>query len=422
MAYDNSVIRTILRVGNEMGMTQRQLIAGLQGGIVESGLRNLHYGERDSRGVFQQRPSMGWGTVAQVTDPEYAARKFFTELKKVWNDDRSNGHNVQHVQRSAFPDRYDQRLKEAQAIFRQFGNELGGGGEDGKQKIRIPLPGAPDDDTDIRQALGEPDDPFDETFEEDLSDLDEVWMQAINVMGDEVRGQFDPNGDLFDEEEPEDTDELLSADEYGRMLSGNQSLLAGDPNLLEFEEDSDEFGGTPTSFELDAANIAQQQQEAANLAAAAQSRRRAMDLLDAMAKGSSGTPTRGLPRISGFGGSKSIPAGVRPNTANGARVIREMGFGGTIGGIGQRGYKSDHPDGNALDAMVGLSRKGNVAGWQIANYFHTNRGKLNVKYIIFDNKIASSRDNWRWRPYNSTPDGNTSPTALHEDHVHISFY
>ena len=43
----------------------------------ESTLRNLNYGDRDSLGLFQQRPSTGWGTPAQVTDPTYASRLFF---------------------------------------------------------------------------------------------------------------------------------------------------------------------------------------------------------------------------------------------------------------------------------------------------------------------------------------------------------
>ena len=43
----------------------------------ESSLRNLNYGDRDSLGLFQQRPSTGWGTPAQVTDPVYATRLFF---------------------------------------------------------------------------------------------------------------------------------------------------------------------------------------------------------------------------------------------------------------------------------------------------------------------------------------------------------
>ncbi len=43
--------------------------------IQESSLRNLDYGDRDSLGLFQQRPSQGWGTVEQIADPYYATRR-----------------------------------------------------------------------------------------------------------------------------------------------------------------------------------------------------------------------------------------------------------------------------------------------------------------------------------------------------------
>ena len=49
----------------------------------ESRLRNLDYGDRDSLGLFQQRPSQGWGTEAQVQDPAYAAGKFYDWLVTV---------------------------------------------------------------------------------------------------------------------------------------------------------------------------------------------------------------------------------------------------------------------------------------------------------------------------------------------------
>ena len=56
----------------------RGLVIALATALQESGLRNLDYGDRDSLGLFQQRPSMGWGTPTQVTDPAYAAHAFFT--------------------------------------------------------------------------------------------------------------------------------------------------------------------------------------------------------------------------------------------------------------------------------------------------------------------------------------------------------
>ena len=51
--------------------------------LQESKLTNLHYGDRDSVGVFQQRPSEGWGTTKQIEDPVYATDRFFEALAAV---------------------------------------------------------------------------------------------------------------------------------------------------------------------------------------------------------------------------------------------------------------------------------------------------------------------------------------------------
>ena len=58
-------------------MSERGLLIALMTAAQESTLRNLEYGDRDSLGLFQQRPSMGWGTPAQVRDPAYAAAAFY---------------------------------------------------------------------------------------------------------------------------------------------------------------------------------------------------------------------------------------------------------------------------------------------------------------------------------------------------------
>src|SRR5665648_1151528 len=75
--------------------------------IQESKLRNLKFGDRDSLGLFQQRPSQGWGTEAQILDPVYAANKFYDALIKI---DGYQGMEItkvaQLVQRSATPQAY----------------------------------------------------------------------------------------------------------------------------------------------------------------------------------------------------------------------------------------------------------------------------------------------------------------------------
>ena len=82
----------------------------------ESTLRNLPSGDRDSAGLFQQRPSQGWGTLAQITDPAASATTFFRRLLAVPGWDRMPvTEAAQTVQRSAFPDAYAkwERLAEA---------------------------------------------------------------------------------------------------------------------------------------------------------------------------------------------------------------------------------------------------------------------------------------------------------------------
>lgn len=69
--------RTIVSVGRSLGVPDYGLVVALAAAAQESGLRNLSYGDRDSVGVFQQRPSTGWGTPAQIMQPTYAARLFF---------------------------------------------------------------------------------------------------------------------------------------------------------------------------------------------------------------------------------------------------------------------------------------------------------------------------------------------------------
>lgn len=121
---------TIASVGSKMGMSVRDLEIGIMTAITESGLVNVRYGDRDSQGLFQQRPSQGWGTVAQVTNPEYAARKFFEALRGVANrGSMSPWLAAQAVQRSAFSDgsNYLPYWDDAMGIFRAMGRRSAGG-------------------------------------------------------------------------------------------------------------------------------------------------------------------------------------------------------------------------------------------------------------------------------------------------------
>jgi hypothetical protein len=105
----------IAQVGRDRGLPERAVVIALATAQQESRLRNLDYGDRDSLGLFQQRPSQGWGTEAQVQDPVYAAGKFYDWLVTVpgWETGRLTD-VAQAVQRSGYPELYQQH--EAMAV------------------------------------------------------------------------------------------------------------------------------------------------------------------------------------------------------------------------------------------------------------------------------------------------------------------
>jgi peptidoglycan DL-endopeptidase CwlO len=97
----------IISVARGMGLPPRAWLVALATAMQESTLRNLNYGDRDSLGLFQQRPSQGWGAPAQVTDPVYATTTFLNRLQRVPGWDRLPiTVAAQTVQRSAFPEAY----------------------------------------------------------------------------------------------------------------------------------------------------------------------------------------------------------------------------------------------------------------------------------------------------------------------------
>ena len=110
--------RLIIRVGRSLGVPDRGIAIALATAMVESWLRNLDWGDRDSLGLFQQRPSTGWGTEAEVSDPARAASAFFggpadpngTRTRGLLDIDgwesMEFGAAAQAVQISAYPERY----------------------------------------------------------------------------------------------------------------------------------------------------------------------------------------------------------------------------------------------------------------------------------------------------------------------------
>lgn len=110
--------KLIVDIGAERGISDHGIVVALMAAMTESGLRNLDHGDRDSLGLFQMRPSQGWGTPAQVTDPTYAVNKFYDVLLTVPNwQGLSPGAAAQAVERSAFPDRYNKHEQTAREIL-----------------------------------------------------------------------------------------------------------------------------------------------------------------------------------------------------------------------------------------------------------------------------------------------------------------
>ncbi|MBE8472412.1 heavy metal transporter [Streptomyces justiciae] len=98
---------TITAVGTGRGLPERAVAIALATSIQESGLRNITHGDRDSLGLFQQRPSQGWGTEKQIMDPAYAAGKFYEHLVKVSGYTKMPlTEAAQRVQRSGYPEAY----------------------------------------------------------------------------------------------------------------------------------------------------------------------------------------------------------------------------------------------------------------------------------------------------------------------------
>lgn len=107
--------KTIIAVGKGADLSKKAQKIAVMTALQESSLENLDGGDRDSVGLFQQRPSMGWGSVKELTDPVYAAKAFYgvdsgspnPGLTQVDEDmSMEPGDAAQEVQSSAYPDEY----------------------------------------------------------------------------------------------------------------------------------------------------------------------------------------------------------------------------------------------------------------------------------------------------------------------------
>lgn len=107
----------IAAVATRRDLPAHAVTVAIATGIQESKLRNIPYGDRDSLGLFQQRPSQGWGTAEQIMDPVYATNAFYDVLVTIEGfEDLPVTDAAQRVQRSAFPEAYADHESTARAF------------------------------------------------------------------------------------------------------------------------------------------------------------------------------------------------------------------------------------------------------------------------------------------------------------------
>src|SRR2546423_331845 len=123
----------IIGVGQRMGIPVRGWVIAIATALQESDLINSGTAtDHDSLGLFQQRPSQGWGTPAQIMDPAYASAAFYSALRHVpgW-ETLPLTVAAQRVQHSAFPDAYAKHEARATEIVAAYTGGAGGGGGGG---------------------------------------------------------------------------------------------------------------------------------------------------------------------------------------------------------------------------------------------------------------------------------------------------
>jgi len=123
----------VIQIGRELGVSDRGIVIALAAAMQESSLRNIDYGDRDSIGLFQQRPSTGWGTREQILNAPHAARLFYGGPK---NPNKGNTQGLldivgwrsmsltqaaQAVQISAYPNAYAKWETSATSWLAQLG-------------------------------------------------------------------------------------------------------------------------------------------------------------------------------------------------------------------------------------------------------------------------------------------------------------
>ncbi|MFF4867237.1 C40 family peptidase [Streptomyces sp. NPDC001231] len=127
--------QAVVATGISLHVPRRGQIIALATAMQESRLRNLAYGDRDSLGLFQQRPSQGWGMAEQIRDPVYASERFYKALLQVsgWQQ-MTVTQAAQAVQKSGYPDAYAQWEPLATALQAAIATTFPGASDDAAQE------------------------------------------------------------------------------------------------------------------------------------------------------------------------------------------------------------------------------------------------------------------------------------------------
>jgi len=135
----------ITAIAVQRGMPPRAATIAIATAMQESKVRNVKFGDRDSLGLFQQRPSQGWGTAEQILDPEYSTNKFYDALAKIKGYQSMDiAQAAQKVQRSAAGDAYAQHEAQARVTASALSGQTHGG-----MVCALEDPGTPGDPAEV---------------------------------------------------------------------------------------------------------------------------------------------------------------------------------------------------------------------------------------------------------------------------------
>ena len=457
---------TIITVGAQTsGVGNQGVVIALMAAITESSLRMLantsaypdsanylndgNGGDHDSLGLFQMRPAVGWGTVAELMDPAYQARAFYGgESGPNYPSPRGlldihgwqqmdPGEAAQAVEVSAYPDRYQTYQPVAEAILTALTDHRGDAATVPEtSRIVFPLPAA----TWVRTSpFGWRDDPFtgELTFHSgtDYAAADGTPILAIADGHVTVAGPVDGYGNLIVIEHTIDGQEVASA--YGHMEDAGIHVSVGDrvtagqhigdvgsagrstgPHL-HFEIRP---GGTHATAVDSDAWLTQHTAENVDTSQTPQ---------PGCAPGGDAAPPAPFP-----GGN---PDALVDDPTSSGRITARMAYlmAQTKQALGDTGWacwsprpgtKSEHPLGRACDVTfgnhIGQAATGASleAGWAMAHWLQANADTLGVQYLIWQGKAwTRARSDAGWRPYDGG--GMHDPTSItggHYDHLHIT--